>query len=413
MTAVIVFAGVSAALHVGKLAPSIPVLQQALGISLVQAGFLLSAVQMAGMSLGLLIGLGAESLGLRRTVLAGLAVLAGASLAGGFVQGIEALMALRALEGLGFLLTVMPGPSLIRRHSEQAQINARMGWWGTYMPTGNALALLIGPFLLSSLHWPAWWWLLGAVSVLAWLAVFYTLPADPPAARASLPAKGPAPVGGASAARADSAGQAGDTWAMRLRHTLAAPGPWLVSLCFAVYAAQWTAIIGFLPTIYAQSGLRGLAVSVMTALVAWINVLGNVASGRLLGRGWQAARLLMVGYGCMALGSALAFVEIGGDHLPVPLQFAGVLLFSAVGGLIPGTLFALAVRLAPVRGTVSATVGYMQQWSSLGQFAGPPLVAWVASLAGGWGLTWLVTASLSALGLCFAAVVNALGRPKP
>ena len=37
-----------------------------------------------------------------------------------------------------------------------------------------------------------------------------------------------------------------------------------------------------------------------------------------------------------------------------------------------------------------------QQWSAFGQFAGPPLVAWVASSAGGWQWTWLVT------GLCAA-----------
>jgi len=71
---IIVLAGVSAALHVGKLPPALPVLQVALGISLVQAGFLMSLVQMAGMALGLLVGLGADSLGLRRCMLVGLAV---------------------------------------------------------------------------------------------------------------------------------------------------------------------------------------------------------------------------------------------------------------------------------------------------------------------------------------------------
>ncbi|HBK00034.1 MAG TPA: MFS transporter, partial [Delftia acidovorans] len=55
-----------------------------------------------------------------------------------------------------------------------------------------------------------------------------------------------------------------------------------------------------------------------------------------------------------------------------------VVLFSAAGGLIPGTLFSMAVRLAPHESTVSTTVGFMQQWSSVGQFAGPPLVAAVA-----------------------------------
>ncbi len=64
----------------------------------------------------------------------------------------------------------------------------------------------------------------------------------------------------------------------------------------------------------------------------------------------------------------------------------------------------LAVRLAPDEQTMSTTVGWVQQWSSLGQFAGPPLVAWVASAAGGWHWTWAATgaASLAGLGLTWA-----------
>ena len=50
----IVAAGFMAAMHIGKLPPTVPILQAELGISLVQAGFLLSLVQAAGMSLALL-----------------------------------------------------------------------------------------------------------------------------------------------------------------------------------------------------------------------------------------------------------------------------------------------------------------------------------------------------------------------
>lgn len=142
---IVVLAGVSAALHVGKLPPALPVLQQQLGVTLVQAGFLLSMVQLAGMSLGLAVGLGADSLGLRRTLLSGLAVLALASGLGGFADSIGSLLVLRALEGLGFLLVVMPAPALIRRTVDPAHLNGRMGWWGSYMPLGSAAALLLGP----------------------------------------------------------------------------------------------------------------------------------------------------------------------------------------------------------------------------------------------------------------------------
>ena len=63
---IVLAAGVSAALHVGKLPPAIPVLREALGIGLVEAGFLLSAVQIAGMTLGLFIGLMADPAQMRQ-----------------------------------------------------------------------------------------------------------------------------------------------------------------------------------------------------------------------------------------------------------------------------------------------------------------------------------------------------------
>ncbi len=389
---VIVFAGVCAALHVGKLPPALPVLQDALGITLVQAGFLLSAVQVASMTLGLAVGLSADSLGLRRSMLAGLALLSVASISGGFVADASGLLFLRALEGLGFLLVVMPAPALIRRTVDASQLSGRMGWWGTYMPTGSALALLFGPWVIAGLNWSAWWWLLGAVAALAWVAVWLCVPDVQP----------PAPTLNA----------ASDAWPKRLALTLQSPGPWLVALTFAVYSSQWLAVVGFLPTVYAELGLAAGTAGVLSACVALANVSGNIMSGRLLQRGWPAQLLLSIGFACMTLGAVGAYAVWQGEGLPTSLRFACVVMFSAVGGLIPGTLFSCALRLAPSEGTVSTTVGYMQQLSALGQFAGPPLVAWVAASAGGWQWTWTVTATLSLTGAVLAHLIGRALRKK-
>jgi len=181
-------------------------------------------------------------------------------------------------------------------------------------------------------------------------------------------------------------------------------------MTFAVYAGQWLAVIGFLPTLYLQAGVSGAATGALTALAAAVNMLGNLASGRLLHAGVKPTRLLNIGFATMAMAALAAYAAIDGVMLPPTLRYAAVLLFSMVGGLIPATLFALAVRLAPSEHTLSTTIGWMQQWSALGQFAGPPLVAWVASRVGGWQWTWAVTGSCALIGLLLVRRIAALLR---
>ncbi|MDO9197372.1 CynX/NimT family MFS transporter [Rhodoferax sp.] len=392
---VVILAGVSAALHVGKLPPALPVLQEALGITLLQSGFLLSMVQLAGMTLGLAVGLTADGIGLRRSLMTGLLVLFGAGALGGWAQDATSLIALRALEGFGFLLVSMPAPSLVRQLVPAHRLSAMLGIWGGYMPLGTAAALLSGPLVIFATSWQVWWWGTAGLSLLMAAWVWCAVPSDNQ--RRPVPAL-------------DSRGTDREAWSQRLHQTLRSPGPWLVALSFAMYSGQWLAVIGFLPSIYAQAGVAGSASAVLTALAAAVNIVGNMASGRLLHRGVPAQHLLYTGFCVMALGAFLAFATLpfaDGASLPPTIRFAAILLFSAVGGMIPGTLFSLAVRLAPGERTVSTTVGWMQQWAAFGQFTGPPLVAWVASGAGGWHWTWLVTGACSVLGVLLA---RQLGR---
>ncbi|MBT2325355.1 MFS transporter [Variovorax paradoxus] len=394
----VVVAGVAAALHLGKLPPAVPALQASLGIGLVEAGFLLSLVQVAGMTLGLVVGLAADTIGLRRSMLAGLTVITGASVLGGLVGSsgegganvVHLLLALRALEGVGFLLVVMPGPGLVRVMSQPSTEKAALGLWGAYMPLGVALALLLGPGLIAWVGWPGWWWALSVVSAAAAAWVALGVPADK---------KRPAAPGAVSP----------ENWSARLLDTVRAGGPWTLALAFAVYSSQWMAVIGFLPAIYAKAGVPDGWSAALTALAAAMNIVGNIAGGRFLQHGIAPERLLRGGFVVMALGSVAAFAQLGqaadAASLPPALRYLAICMFSLGGGVVPATLFMLAVRLAPGPSTVSTTVGMMQQASSLGQFIAPPVVAWIAHRVGGWQWTWTVTLACSLAGLALAARV--------
>lgn len=383
----LVLVGICAALHIWKLPPALPQLQADFHLGLVASGFLLSVVQMGGMLLGLPVGLLAERIGLRRCIILGLGILSVASATGAVFDSGLMVLSGRAVEGVGFLMVVMPIPALIRRLVQPQHLSRIMGLWGCYMPLGTVLILLAGSWILNFGHWQVLWLLLAVLTALCLALVIRLVPAD-----------------GITAPEGDSVS------AIALASTtLKSLNAWLVALTFGMYSGQWIAIIGFLPTIYAAEGISGTTAGLLTAIVAGSNAIGNLAAGRLLHRGVAAWQLLVLGLATMILCAWGAF----GANLPTQGQFVAVLLFSLVGGLVPATLFVLALTLAPTPQTASATIGWMQQCSSLGQFAGPPLVAWVVHTAGDdWQWTWVATGTLSALGILLALAIRARTRPQ-
>lgn len=380
--------GVVAAMHVGKLPPALPVLREAFGIPLVQAGFLLSTVQLGSMGLGLVLGLSAQRLGLKRALLGGLWLLALASTAGTLATGAPALLTARAAEGVGVLLVALSAPSLLRRMVPPQRQALRLGLWGTYMPTGTGVALLLGPIALMAIGWTGWWAALGLLSAAMAMAATRWVPADAMGAagpgRTTVKAAGspPAPAGALLVA------------------TLRRPAPWLLAACFGAYSAQWLTVIGFLPSIYVEAGIGAAAAGALTAVAALANVAGNVAGGRLLHRGAAPLTLLWAGFAGMAAGAVIAFSWP--DTLPLAARYAAVLMFSAVGGLVPSTLFALGGRVSADARAMPVVVGLLTQGTGAGQFLGPPAAAWWAASHGGWSQTGLATGTAALLGAALA-----------
>ena len=370
----VVLAGIVAAMHVGKVAPAIPILRAQLDVSLVQAGWLLSLSQMAGMLTAVFVGMFADGFGLRRSVLWGLVLLGLLSGLAGLTTSAPQLLLMRAIEGAAILMVIVPAPALLRSLVDPDRLSTAMGFWGTFMPTGTATALLLGPVLMAHFGWATWWETLGAIALLMALLFNIGIPrvvvagTRPPAANLQ-----------------------------RLRLVWRTPQVWRVALAFACYSGQWLVIIGFLPTLLQTGGMSAGLAGTIAAIASAVNIVGNIAGGRLLQKGVPSQRVLGIAFATMAAG---AFVVFGTpSDTPLIVKLVAVLMFSGVGGMIPGSLFSLAVRAAPTEDTASTALGWTTQMSLLGQFSMPPIAAALATAHGSWGLTWVVTVSLCLIGI--------------
>jgi CP family cyanate transporter-like MFS transporter len=369
--ALVVAAGIVAAMHVGKVAPAIPVLQTQLGLTLVQAGWLLSLSQMAGMLTAVLIGMVADGIGLRRSLLTGLTLLGSLSLLTGLATSAPQLLVMRAIEGAAILMVIVPGPALLRTLVDPARLSSAMGFWGTFMPTGTAAALLLGPPLMAHAGWAMWWAALGGLALLMAAVFAWGIP-----------------QGASRAFQLDS---------RRLIAVWRTPQVWRVALAFGCYSGQWLVVIGFLPTLLQSGGASAAAAGSMAAIASAANIAGNLVGGRLLQRGVPSQKVLTIGFSAMAIGAFVVFATP--PTTPVAIKLVAVLVFSGVGGMIPGSLFSLAVKAAPSDDTASTALGWTTQMSMLGQFCMPPVVAALATAHGGWGLSWVVTGGLCLLGV--------------
>lgn len=383
---VLMLSGVIAAFHLGKVSPAIPVLQHSLGLTRVEAGFLLSLMQVAGASVGVIMGMFSDSFGARRSLITGHVLLGLSSLLALAAGSAGQLLALRAVESLGLLMIVLSTPAMLRIVVPPQRLSFRLGLWGCYMAIGTASAFVLGPYVIEAAGWKGWWLLPALLSLLAIGLLAHAVPSDRTAGTART-----------------AAAAAGPSWRQRLWTVLSCRNPWLVGLAFAMYSGQWIAIIGFLPLIYVEAGMTDAAAGLLTALASLVNIVGNIAAAVLIHRGVSQRRLLALGYFFILSMTIVAFSSAT-QGLPV-LRYLAILLFSAVGGVIPATLFILVVRTAPSDKVIAASVGWMQQLSSLGMLLMPPLLARLADLAGGWHWTWLATSLAAVIGFVLAAMV--------
>jgi len=173
-----------------------------------------------------------------------------------------------------------------------------------------------------------------------------------------------------------------------------------------VYAAQYLSVFAFLPILLTARGLSPGTAALLTAAAAFVNAPGNLFGGWLRSRG--APAWLLICAASVVMGSSA--VGIYHESLPLGWRLVCCVALSFFGGLIPASLIEGAAALAPSPGAVAASTGLVMQGSTLGQVAGPPLVAAIATAAGGWSRTPVPLGASAAIAFVLALALRRVTR---
>ena len=374
-------AGYVVGMQVGKVPPALPLLQAELDLPRVIAGLIASSFYGIGAVLGVAGGMFVDRLGIRRIAVTGGAVMALASLAGGFADSGPTLLAARIVEGFGFATLTLAAPKMLVAATDACVRRFILGIWGTYMPVGIALSLVIATVLLEPLGWRGLWFLNAGIIVLFLFAFAW----------AAAPGRWLPPA--VSAAAFDGAG---------VRATLARPGPWLFGASFVIFAVQWQALMAWLPTFLIETQARSLAgAALFTALFVLATAAGSVASAWLMQRG--VARWLLLGASFTGMGVCAA--ALFAPFTPVAAKIPLAVCFALAGGPVPSACFEGGIAHAPSPAQVAMAGGFVAQGAALGATLGPPLLAAVTEALGGWEAAWWTMLVWSGLGFAVVAGV--------
>lgn len=377
-------AGIVAAGYVGKLPPALPALKAEFGLSLVEAGWVVSTFNAVALATAVGFGLMADRIGAFRFALAGLALLVAGGLSGAAAPSGAWLIVSRVVEGAGLLAVTLSGTALIFAASAPGDRRLTLGVWSTYMPFGMAVAMAAAPLAIEAIGWRGLW--------LAVVAATLASAAALASQRRSYPRP---PPSGRTLGEIVSA--------------LSQRGAWWNSLVMVFYTLQWSGVMVWLPTFLVQTRGASLATaSLIAAAVVAINVPGNLTGAWLIQR--RTPHGLVVCAAAVLMGAFAA--GIFAEGAPDWLRLGSCLAFSYFSGVIPAVSFAASQSFARSQSQVASLQGLMMQGSNLGQFVGPPAVAAAVSVGGRWGDAVYVMAAAAALTfICGLAVARDERRP--
>jgi MFS family permease len=377
-------AGVIAAFQIGKAAIAVPLLRQHLDLSLAMASWVLGAYGALGAVAGLSAGVAVAFIGARNAVIGGLFTIGLASGLGAAATNGGVLIATRVVEGCGFLAVVIAIPTLLRDATVGRDRDFAMVLWGTYLPAGSAIMMLVGP-LLATLGWQGLWLVNGVLAAGYAVILWLLIPAD---ARAA-----PAP-------------------ALHLRAhigaVLRARGPAPLACAFFLYTLQYFALTGLMPTLLIERlGLSIAAAGSISALTVVANAFGNLSAGLFLRRGVPLWAILAAAFGFLGVAGF-------GIFAPLPVAFVALLAAAslAVTGLVPASIFAASPRIAPAAHLLALMLGLLIQASNIGQLLGPAAFgAWVEHF--GWPLASVFFLAVAVAGVAIALRLRRLLQAAP
>lgn len=370
--------GVVGAVQVGRVAPAAEALGRGLGLDLATLGWAVSLITLASALLGLAAGHLVILCGARQNLVFGTVLLAISVLLSALAPNVTVLLAMRIVEGIGYLAIVVAAPTLLVAVASPRDVPVTLGLWGTFFTAGLSLAAITGGWASEELGWRGWY---GANAVLLAMAAVLALRMLPHDTVGASSEEGNAPLSRAT---------------------------WLLGAAFFGVTLLFLALMSILPPFLID--VRGFAPAVaggMTGVVALASIGGSLVYGVLAGR-FGTGPVVFVAVVLLVISTFPAFD--GRLSLGLGMGFAASAIAAA--GVLIAHVFASVPRLVGDPRQIGPANGLIAQIGSIGSLCGPPVVGYLVS-ASGWVALAAVAAGFAILFLLLMSLAERAVRRAP
>lgn len=327
---------------------SAPLIAQ-FGFSYVQIGTLIGLFMLPGLVISFPAGLAGRYFSDRQISSFGLLLLALGSGLAAYAQGFAGLALGRLLAGVGFVLSTVYMTKMVADWFAGKELATAMSILVMSWPFGIAMSQ-IGHVWLAERHgWQSGFWLAGAFSLLAAIALALAYREPPSAA-------------GAKTAAAESTLSRPE-----LGLTLLAASAW------GLFNAGYIAYLSFGPRVLVAGGLSETSAAAVASVASWLLIFSGTVCGRIVDRTGKPDRVLYI---CMlaAMASLLLMPMVS---LALPMSA----LLGLVGVAPAGVIMSLAAQATPPQRRAFG-MGVFFSFYFLIMTLAPPLAGWIFDRAG-------------------------------
>lgn len=354
--ALLIAIGISAAAQLGKIPPLAETLGVELGLSLVTIGWAMSVITLVSVVFGLSAGSLLGRIAMKKGLLVALALGTAASFAGAFVSSGSGLLAVRAVEGIGYLVITIACPALIAFNAAGRDRALALALWGCFVATGLALMNQLAPLILALDSWRSVF-LAGAAMQAAGFAGLLAVSLEEPV-RSEPPRLSRLPT------------------RLLAEHRLAFANPAAVGVAaaFFCFAFLHVGFLSFLPLFLREStGMSAGNAGTAAAAVALIYIPGALVAARAMRRPETGIRVAIGGF--VVIGASAAVIY--GGATPAAGIVGASLLLGFAGGICGSVCFGLIPLSTPVPDQLRLANGLLAQFGSLAVLVAAPVLAFL------------------------------------